>query len=204
MTALASSSDSRISSARSAAADRGALEALGVELEGSDRPLVFTTGTALVSPGRVATEEDFADPSSTTHPRAGNEELGLGLAASCVRVPVVRPGASVHGEGDHGFVPFLVDIAPERGVSDYIGDGSNRWPAVHRLDIARLYRLALENAPARSVLHAVAKSVPTRDIAEVIGRHLNIPVVSISPEDAPAHSAGSPRSGDWTPPRQAR
>jgi nucleoside-diphosphate-sugar epimerase len=170
-----------------AATDRRVLEALGAELEGSNRPLVFTSGTALVSPGRVATEEDFADLSSTPHPRAAVEKLGLGLAASGVRVSVVRPGASVHGEGDHGFVPFLIGIARSKGVSGYIGDGSNRWPAVHRLDTARLYRLALESAPPGAVLHAVAESVPTREIAEAIARHLNIPAVSIPPEDAGEH-----------------
>jgi nucleoside-diphosphate-sugar epimerase len=170
-----------------AATDRRAIETLGGALEGSDKPLVFTTGAALASPGRIATEEDRPDPATAAHPRAVSEQVGLALAARGVRVSVVRPGASVHGEGDHGFVPFLIGIARDKGVSGYIADGANRWPAVHRLDAARLYRLALESAPAGSVLHAVAESVPTRDIAEVIGCHLDLPVVSLTREDATDH-----------------
>jgi nucleoside-diphosphate-sugar epimerase len=161
------------------------IETLTGALEGSGRPLVITTGTALVKPGEVATEGDSPDP-ARAHPRLGAERIAL--AARGVRVAVVRPGASVHGEGDHGFVPVLIDIARAKGVAAYIGDGANRWPAVHRLDAARLYRLALEDAPAGSVFHAVAdEGVPTRDIAEVIGRHLGVPAVSIAPEDAAGH-----------------
>jgi nucleoside-diphosphate-sugar epimerase len=170
-----------------AAADRRAIETFGGVLEGSNKPLVFTTGAALAAPGRVATEDDRPDPETAGHPRAVSEQVGLALADRGVRVSVVRPGASVHGEGDHGFVPFLIGVARSKGVSGYIGDGSNRWPVVHRLDTALLYRLALEQAPAGSVLHAVAESVPTRDIAEVIGRHLDLPVVSIGREDAAEH-----------------
>lgn len=166
--------------------DLRAIQALGAALEGSGRPLVITTGTALVKPGQVATEEDSAAPGA--HPRLGAEQTAKDLAACGVRTSIVRPGASVHDRGDHGFVPVLIDIARSRGVSAYIADGRNRWPAVHRLDAARLYRLALENARAGSVFHAVAdEGVPTRDIAEVIGRHLDVPVVSVAPEDAAEH-----------------
>jgi nucleoside-diphosphate-sugar epimerase len=117
-----------------------------------------------------------------------NAQMTLSLASRGVRSSVVRLAPTVHGDGDHGFMATLVGIAADKGVSGYIGDGSNRWPAVHRLDAAHLFRLALEEAPAGSVLHAVAdEGVPIRAIAEVIGRHLDLPVVAISPEDAGEH-----------------
>ena len=163
-----------------------AIETLGTALEGSDQPMVISTGTALIKPGQVATEEDSTDPDS--HPRLKVEDAAKAFAERGVRTATVRPGASVHGEGDHGFVPVLIDIARTKGVSAYIGEGSNRWPAVHRLDAAHLYRLALEKAPAGSVFHAIAdEGVPTREIVEIIGRHLDLPVVSIAPEDAAEH-----------------
>jgi nucleoside-diphosphate-sugar epimerase len=134
------------------------------------------------------TEEDVANPESVSHPRLGTEEEVKEMAGRGVRTSIVRPGASVHGEGDHGFLPVLIDVARTKGVSAYIGDGANRWPAVHRLDAAPIYRLALESAPAGSVFHAVAEEgIPTRAIAEVIGRQLDVPVVSLSPEEAGEH-----------------
>ena len=165
-----------------------AIETLGGALEGSGRPLVITTGTALLKPRQMATEEDSPDPDSNGHPRSGAERVAKAFIKRGVRVAIVRPGPSVHGEGDHGFVPVLIEIAWNKGVSGFVGDGSNRWPAVHRLDAARLYRLALEKAPAGSVFHAIGdEGVPTRAIAEVIGRHLEVPVVSIAPDDAAEH-----------------
>jgi nucleoside-diphosphate-sugar epimerase len=174
--------------AAAAEVDRRAIEALGSELEGSGRPLVVTTGTALIRPGAVVTEDDGAGPTSIPHPRLETERRLSELATRGVRSSVVRPGASVHGVGDHGFVPRLIAIARERGVSAHIGDGANRWPAVHRLDAARLYRLALEVATPGSVFHAVAdEGIATRDIATIIGRHLGMPVVSVAPEAAEEH-----------------
>ena len=172
-----------------AEADRRAIETFGEALAGSGRPFVIASGTLGLAPGRVATERDghgpgsaAALPGSGPAMRLANAELTLSLASRGVRSSVVRLPPTVHGEGDNGFMAALVGIARDKGVSGYIGDGSNRWPAVHRLDAARLFRLALEKAPAGSVLHAVAdEGVPIRDIAEVIGRHLDLPVASISP-----------------------
>jgi nucleoside-diphosphate-sugar epimerase len=149
---------------------------------------VIASGTALVAPGRLATEADSPDPWSPGAHRVLSEQAVLALAERDVRSAVVRLSPSVHGEGDHGFVPRLIDIARRTGVSAYIGDGRNRWPAVHRLDAARLFRLALEAAPAGSVLHAVGEEgVPTRDIAEVVGRHLELPAISLTAEQAGEH-----------------
>jgi nucleoside-diphosphate-sugar epimerase len=172
----------------SAQTDLRAIETLGVALEGSDRPLVVTCGTALVGPGRVVTEEDFPPSGSASHPRSASERAALALASHGVRSSVVRPAPSVHGVGDHGFIPFIIGIARTKGVSAYVDDGTNRWPAVHRLDAAQLYRLALEQAAAGSVLHAIAdEGVATGEIAEVIGRHLDLPVASVAREHAGEH-----------------
>jgi nucleoside-diphosphate-sugar epimerase len=168
-----------------AEADRLAIETLGGELAGSDRPLIVTSGTLLAQrQGSLATEEDAPNPN---FPRK-SEEATLALAARGVRASVLRLPPSVHGNGDHGFVPRLISIAREKGVSAFIGDGLNRWPAVHRLDAAHLYRLVLEKGTAGATYHGVAdQGVATRDIAEVVGRHLNVPVVSKSREEAADH-----------------
>lgn len=169
---------------RAAAVDQQAIEAIGDVLAGSDRPLVVTAGLAGLAATGIATEDDEPAPQL---PRF-SEKAALPLAARGVRVSVLRLPPSVHGQGDHGFVPRLIAIAREQGVSGYPGDGANRWSAVHRLDAARLYRIALENALAGTRLHAVGdQGVSTRAIAEAIGRRLNLPVVSVPVEKAGEH-----------------
>ena len=160
----------------SVGADRRAIETMGAALEGSGKPLVIASGTPAV-PGRVASEDDESASGSPVAARLANAKAALALAARGVRSSVVGLPRTVHGDGDrHGFIARLIGIARDSGVSGYVGDGSNRWPAVHVLDAAHLFRLAVEQAPAGSRLNAVGdEGVPIREIAEVIGRHLNLP-----------------------------
>jgi len=169
--------------AASVGADELAIQAMAATLAGSGKPLLVTSGVLGLPPGRPGTEEDLA---SSAFPRK-SEAAGLAAAALGVRAMVIRLAPSVHGDGDHGFVPTLVAGAREKGFATYVGEGKNRWPAVHRLDAARLYRLALEKGTTGARYHGVAdEGIPVREIAEVIGRRLNVPAVSKTPEEAGA------------------
>ncbi|MFJ3087394.1 SDR family oxidoreductase [Streptomyces sp. NPDC086838] len=174
-------------------ADRRAIDAFGDALAGSGKPFVIASGLLGLAPGRVATEEDgqSADPQASAGGPGGrqdNARATLALASRDVRSSVVRLPPTVHGDGDQGFIASLIANARDKGVSGYVGDGSGRWPAAHRSDVAHLFRLALENAPAGTTLHAAAEEgVGLRSVAETIGRHLRIPVVSVAPEHAAGH-----------------
>jgi nucleoside-diphosphate-sugar epimerase len=192
-------------------ADWRAIQTMGAVLEGSGNPLVIASGTPAV-PGRVASERDEQPPGGPVAGRAANARATLALAARGVRSSVVGLPRTVHGDGDrHGFIARLVAIARDKGVSGYVGDGSSRWPAVHVQDAAHLFRLAVEQAPAGSRLHAVGdEGVPIREIAQVIGRHLNLPTASVPAEDfgflggilavdQPASSAQTSELLGWRP-----
>ncbi|SNS73364.1 Nucleoside-diphosphate-sugar epimerase [Asanoa hainanensis] len=200
--------------AGAAEADRRAVETFGAALAGSDRPFVIASGLLGLTPGRLATERDShqaTEPGGGPQGRHATADLTVALAERGVRSTVLRLPPTVHGDGDNGFMAGIVGIARATGVSGYLGDGANRWPAVHRLDAARLFRLALEHAPAGSVLHAVAdEGVPIRAVADVIGRQLDLPVAPATPAhfgwlgqviglDSPASSSLTRDLLDWRP-----
>ncbi|TDS87827.1 nucleoside-diphosphate-sugar epimerase [Rahnella sp. BIGb0236] len=167
--------------------DRRAIGALGAALKGTDKPLIVTSGTALVNTGRLATEKDLPDPQGQ-NPRVASDLAVAALAEQGVRVSLVRLPPSVHGAGDHGFVPMIIAMAREKGESAYPGEGENRWPAVHRFDAAKVFVLALEKGAQNAIYHANSEEgVPFRDIATLIGKHLNLPVVSKNGQDLTAH-----------------
>ncbi len=171
-------------------ADRRAIETFGEALAGSDKPFVIASGVLGLAPGRVVTERDGQagereQPASGPERRRANAQLALSLAGRGVRSSVVRLPPTCHGDGDNGFIPAAIGFAREKGAAAYVGDGANRWPAVHRDDAARLFRLALESAPAGSVLHAIGdEGVPIGEVAAVFASQLGVPSVSVSPEQA--------------------
>lgn len=169
-------------------ADRKVIEALGSALVGSQRPLVITSGTALLPSGRLGVEGDALAADSTAIPRVASEEAAAALTARGVHVCVVRLPPSVHGAGDHGFVPLLIGMARSQGAAAYVGEGQNHWPAVHRLDAAQLYRLVLEKGVAGARYHGAAEEgVPFKDIAAAIARGLTLPLVAKTPAQAAEH-----------------
>lgn len=170
--------------AENAQTDKRAIEAIGDTLARSDKPFIVTSGTLLVAPGRIATEQDSVMPG---FPRV-SETAGLAYAARGVRAMAIRLPQVHGGDGKCGLINWFLDIAREKGVSAYIGDGGNRWSGAHRLDVARLYRLALDKGLPGKSYHAVAdEGVTARDIAAIVGRHLELPVTSIAPEKAAEH-----------------
>jgi nucleoside-diphosphate-sugar epimerase len=175
---------------QAALADRVVVELLGDALAAGTpgRPLVICSGTAGLTPGVLGTEDDRGDPDAPASPRLQTEDVARGFADRGVRSAVVRLPPTVHGDGDHGFVAMVAQVARDRGVSAYIGDGANRWPAVHRSDAARLFRLVAEAGEAGATWHGVGEEgVPARAIAQSIGRGLNLPVESIDPDEAAEH-----------------
>jgi nucleoside-diphosphate-sugar epimerase len=196
--------------AENCALDRRAIEALGEGLAGSGKPLLVTSGTARLAPGRLGVETDLPAEGGEGYPRV-SESTAAGLVGKGVAASTVRLAPSTHGPGDHGFVPLLIDMARRTGVSAYLGDGENRWSGVHRLDAAKVYRLALERGVGGERYHAVAEEgVPFKAIAAAIGRGLNLPVESRPPEhfgwfamfaamDAATSSAWTREILGWTP-----
>lgn len=167
--------------------DRKVVDALGVALAGSDRPLIVTSAIGVLPAGQIATE-DTRPLSPSPNPRTATEEAARALMDRGVCVSIVRLPPSTHGKGDHGFVPILIKMAKEKNASIYIGEGKNTWPAVHRLDAAQVFMLALEKKTSGAYYHAVAEEgVEFRKIAEIIGKGLGVPVVSKSPEEAVTH-----------------
>lgn len=186
--------------------DRRAVEAMGCALEGTGKPLVITSGTTIVVPGQLTLEDQAARADSPSGVRAPSEHALAEASSRGVRGVALRLPPSVHGKGDHGFVPALIDVARRTGMSAYVDDGTNHWPAVHRLDAARLFRLALEQGPA-GALHGVAEqAIPMRDIAATIGEGLGVPVCSLRVDEAKAHfdwlamfvGIDNPTSSDFT------
>lgn len=170
--------------AASVKTDRTAIEAMLGALEGSGKPFVAASGTALLSPGQLATEDLPPSSGGAVHGRAETEAVVTGAGNRGVRASVVRLPPTVHGAGDHGFVPMLIGVAREKGLAAYVGDGENRWPAVHRLDAAHLLCLAFEKGVAGSRYHAIAEGgVPMRSIAETIGAALEVPVRGLTGDE---------------------
>jgi nucleoside-diphosphate-sugar epimerase len=174
--------------ANSVTAEVGAVQTIGDALAGTGRPFLLASGVAGLTRGMPATENDPSPFHGPDSPRGGSENLALDFIDRGVHTVALRFAPTVHGVGDHGFVAMIAAVAREKGVSGYVGDGTSRWAAVHRSDAARLVALGLEKAPAGARLHAVAEEgVPSREIAEAIGRALGLPVTSIAPDDVPGH-----------------
>lgn len=191
----------------SCAHDALVIEALAAPLVGSERPLVITSGIGVLPQGGLLAEEVLPPTGPSAHPRTATEHAAMAAAARGVNVSVIRLPPSVHGEGDHGFVPLLIGLAREKELSAYPGDGSNLWPAVHRQDAARLFRLALEKGAANARYHAVAEQgIDFREIATTVGERLGVPVESCNGEAAAAHfgwfnhfaAMNVPASSEWT------